>query len=52
MVNESHFLKINGKVFECTCGVNLFHYDANPPVDCEWHICNGCGTTYQSEVEL
>jgi hypothetical protein len=51
-MNESHFLKIDGKVFECQCGVNLFHYDANPPVNCEWHICNGCGTTYESEVDL
>jgi hypothetical protein len=52
VMNESHFLKINGEVFECQCGVNLFHYDANPPTGCEWHICNGCGTTYESEVEL
>ena len=52
-MNESHFLKINGEVFECTqCKINLFHYDVNPPVNCEWHICNGCGTTYESEVDL
>jgi hypothetical protein len=48
-MNETHFLKINGEIFICHCGSNMFHYDSNPPVGYEWHVCNGCETTYQSE---
>jgi len=48
-MNETHFLKINGETFICDCGSNMFHYDINPPAGYEWHVCNGCGTTYQYE---
>jgi hypothetical protein len=30
----------------------VFHYDLNPPVGYEWHVCNGCDTTYQSEEHI
>ena len=48
-VDESHFLIINKEKFECKCGVNLFHYDCAAPCNKEWHVCNGCGLTYESE---
>lgn len=48
-MNETHFLKIDGETFICDCGSNMFHYDINPPAGYEWHVCNACGTTYQSE---
>jgi hypothetical protein len=53
VMDESHFVKIDGQAFTCSvCGSNVFHYDLNPPVGYEWHVCNGCDTTYQSEEHI
>lgn len=50
-INTDHFLKMNGESFTCQCGCNVFHYWPDTPAGVEWHVCNGCDLTYESEIE-
>lgn len=50
ITSTSHFIKMHGKTFTCQCGCNVFHYWPNPPDGVEWHVCNGCDLTYESEA--
>lgn len=49
-VIDSHFIKIKGNVFTCQCGCNMFHYWPDAPKNVEWHVCNCCDLTYESEI--
>ncbi len=48
---ESHFIQIEGKPFTCKCGCNMFHHWPNPPTGKIWDVCNGCDTTYESDIK-
>lgn len=39
--------RIDGKMFRCSCGCNVFHKPNKKDLDL--YKCNGCGTLYESE---
>jgi hypothetical protein len=39
--------RINGTMFRCSCGCNVFHKPNKEDLDL--YKCNGCGTLYESE---
>lgn len=42
---DNHILRINGEVFRCECGCNVFHEGKYRGL---W-ICNACGLEYANE---
>lgn len=39
-------VRVNGKLFRCPCGCNVFQHPVNRP---EVYKCNSCGFRYEAE---
>jgi hypothetical protein len=43
---EQFTIRVDGSLFSCECGCNVFHKNGHDPDE---FTCNGCGRIYMSE---
>lgn len=44
--NNNVVVRINGKLFRCQCGCNVFHHPKNKP---DIYACNACDLWYEGD---